>query len=173
MGLMSILFGSKALAPPTIVPLPIDLGAFKCGLTLLGSQPGSTEPYADHFDSNGTANFDASGIELGIKDGVLDYAFITMANFSGKFLKNGSVISISTQSTPEEIVLQFGEPYWTDNKDDDETILFYEYQNGRIELQFEFPGKRELGFITLSRNGVLSQADQRKAYGVAKNWPPT
>ena len=65
----------------------------------------------------------------------------------------------------------FGQPYWVD-QDLDEVILFYEYQDGDVELQFEFPGRVHLGFITLSAHGVLSNAEQRKAYKVTKPWPP-
>jgi hypothetical protein len=50
-------------------------------------------------------------------------------------------------------------------------ILFYEYRAGAVELQFEFLDGKTLGFITLSSNGVLSEADQRKAYGVTQPWP--
>lgn len=172
MGLMSILFGSKPSEVASLPPLKVDLATFHCGQTCVGSKVGATEPYAGRFDKDGVAKFDASGIELGTKDGVLDYAFITISDFQGVFLKKGAAISVSARTSPELITSLFGEPYWTDNKDDDETILFYEYQNGSIELQFEFPGKRSLSFITLSRNGVLSDSKQRKAYGVTKDWPP-
>jgi hypothetical protein len=171
MGLMSTLLGRKPVKPEVPLSLPIDLGTFRYSQTTLGTRPEPGEPYAAHFDSSGTATFTKSGIELGVENGVLDYAFIILANFAGGFLRNGSKISISGHTTPEQVVSAFGEPYWTDTKDE-EMILFYEYQNGRVELQFEFPDRRQLGFITLMRDGVLSTPEDRKAYGVTKEWPP-
>ena len=171
MGLLSTLFGSKPVIPEAALSIEMDLGSFKCGRTALGERPKPSDPYAAYFDTNGLASFEKSGVEIGIEKGVLDCVLITLAHFSGSFARNGSGISISTQTTPEEIISQFGDPYWRDT-DDDETILFYEYQKGRVELQFEFSDKRHLSAITLSRDGVLSEADQRKAYRVTKNWPP-
>jgi hypothetical protein len=171
MGIMSLLFGSKPAALPAELSLPVDLATFTCGRTVLGERPKPDEPYAKHFDRNGVANCEKSGVELGTENGVLDYAFITVRNFKGTLLKSGDEISLSPKTTIDEILPLFGEPYWK-STDDGETILFYEFKEGRIELQFEFPDKRHLGFITLVRDGVLSKADQRKAYGVKKDWPP-
>ena len=70
----------------------------------------------------------------------------------------------------EEIISIFGEPYWTDF-DDSEIILFYEFQESAIELQFEFPDGKHLEFITLMKDGILSKKDQRESYGVTKPWP--
>jgi hypothetical protein len=154
MGLLSTLFGRKPEIPEVALSPEIDLGSFKCGQTALGEHPHPGEAYAACFDANGLASFEKSGVDLSIEDGVLDEVFIMLANFSGNFAKNGSRISISTQTTPEEIILQFGEPYWKDD-DGDETILFYEYQSGRIELLFEFPGEcRQLSAVTLTREGI-------------------
>jgi hypothetical protein len=173
MGLLSFILGSKSgtNAADLTRPIDVDLGFFKCGRTVLGERPAADEPFSGHFDSSGVGNFEKSGIELGTKNGVLDYAFITLTNFKGNFLKSGERIQISTQTTPEEILSYLSAPYWKAT-DDDETILFYEFQQGKIELQFEFPNKHNLGFLTLSRDGVLSKPDQRKAYGVTKEWPP-
>jgi hypothetical protein len=171
MGLLSFLTGCKPKAQPPAPGFQVDLGRFACGQTMLGEGSSPDESYAGHFNSEGVASFASSGIELGIKDDALDYVFITLANFEGSILKDGPKISVSTNTTPEQIIALFGEPYWTD-VDDDESILFYEYQNGKVEVQFEFPDKRQLGFITMSRNGVLSDAKQRNAYRVTKEWPP-
>lgn len=171
MGLLSTLFGSKPAMPEVPLSLQVDLGSFKYGHTALSARPDASELQAAYFDSDGVARFNNSGVELDAKQGVLSCVFITLANFSGSFARNGSKISISAKTTPEEIISMFGEPYWTDTADE-EMILFYEFQNGRVELQFEFPDRQRLGFITLCRDGVLSELDQRKAYGVTKEWPP-
>jgi hypothetical protein len=171
MGLLSTLFGSKPAMPEVPLSLQIDLSSFKCGRTTLGERPDESESYAPYFGSDEVARLDNSGVELGAKQGALDYAFIKLANFSGNFTRNGVKLPISTQTTLKEIISLFGEPYWTDTKDE-ETILFYEYQNGRVELQFEFPDRQRLGFVTLVKDGILSKQDQRNAYGVTKAWPP-
>ena len=171
MGIMSLLFGAKPAAATVELAPQIDLATFMCGRTAIGERPKPDEPYAKHFDPNGVANFESSGVELGTKEGVLHYAFITLANFKGGLLKSGANTLISSKTTIAQVVSLFGEPYWK-STDDDETILFYEFNQGRIELQFEFPDNRSLGFITLVRDGVLSTAEQRKTYGVTKPWPP-
>ncbi len=157
--------------PEVALSLDVDLGSFKYGQTALSERPKPSDPYAAHIDASGLGDFQKSGIELNVENGVLDGVLVTLSNFSGRFLRNGSEISISTQTTTEEIISQFGDPYWRDSSED-ETILFYEYQNGHVELQFEFSDKRHLSVITFSRDGVLSKADQRKAYRVTKAWPP-
>jgi hypothetical protein len=168
MGLLSLLKGSRP-APPQVLALSVDLGTFKCGETILGSRPSFVEPYAKSFDRNNVAYF--AGIELGTEREALNYAFITLRDFKGTFSKNGSLLPLSTHTTPEEIISQFGAPYWTDTMDE-EMILFYEFQNGRIELQFEFPDRRQLEFITLMQDGILSKPDQREAYKLTREWPP-
>jgi hypothetical protein len=171
MGILSFLFGAKAEEKRPVVPLLVDLGTFTCGTTRLGERPRLGDEFSSRFNADGVADLKKSGTELGTKDGVLDYAHIILSSFSGSFSKDGIKLSISTNTTPAEIIGRFGEPYWKE-EDDEEIILFYEYSGGRIELQFEFPGKKNLGFVTLCRNGVLSDAAQRKAYGVTKEWPP-
>ncbi|MEZ5302784.1 MAG: hypothetical protein R3F11_19430 [Verrucomicrobiales bacterium] len=93
-----------------------------------------------------------NGIELGTKDGVLDYAFLTIENFKGHFHWNGEPVAVGRDSREATIKKSFGEPYWID-RSDGETIMFYEYAEGTIELQFEFPDSGSLGFVTLSRGG--------------------
>ncbi len=99
------------------------------------------------------------------------HAFITLAKSSAHFFRSGSPLQLSPQTTVAEVESLFGRPYWVD-RDADEVISFYEYQNGDTELQFEFPGRVHLGFITLAADGVLSKEEQRRAYKVTKPWPP-
>lgn len=172
MGLISMLFSGTAANRPELAPAQFDLGSFRCGSTVLGSKIGTNETFSSCFDSNDVADFKTKGVEIGRKEGELDYFFITLTDFSGAFQKAGKPVSISANTTPEQVLSEFDQPYWIDDRDSDETIYFYEYQNGGVELQFEFPGKRKLGFITLMRNGILSHPSQRKGYGVTKDWPP-
>jgi hypothetical protein len=169
MGLLDLFKRQK----PTTIQLPvlnIDLGRFSCGHTQLGTKPDPRDPFAPLFQTQDTIN-PSAGLEIGVRNGVLDYVFITLAQSGAHFLRLGSPLQLSTQTAMADVQSLFGEPYWVD-QDSDEVILFYEYQNGDVELQFEFPGRVHLGFITLATHGVLSNAEQRKAYKVAKPWPP-
>ena len=148
----------------------IDLIKFKCNHTTLGEQPTLKEHFCDSFDENGYYEDNFNGVELGLSHRVLDYIFISIKPFNGKFFANGSELPIGKGSSENDIINLFGHPYWRD-EDDSEVILFYE--NGRIELQFEFPNKGKLGFVTIMRSPVLEDPEQRKLYKVTKPWPPS
>ncbi|MFT6498848.1 MAG: hypothetical protein ACJAT6_000983 [Akkermansiaceae bacterium] len=150
--------------------LIVDLSAFKIGGTPIGKEPWDGDFFATSLSQDGVFEQESAGYELTSNDAVLKSAFITLENFQGIFLIQDQVSPLSTQITKEKILTLFGAPYWTD-LDDGEIIFFYEYQGGSIELQFEFPDGQHLGFITLMQNGVLSDAEQRKIYGVTKPWP--
>jgi|GEM_PF-4853798 len=85
-------------------------------------------------------------------------------------LYNDFVVDLGASTTLSEIIFIFGEPYWHDD-DKDESILFYE--DGTVELQFEFPGKTHLGFITILLDPIMAKTEQRGAYGVTKSWLPS
>jgi len=75
-----------------------------------------------------------------------------------------------TEVIGEQNVLDvFGQPYWID-RDDVETILFYEF-NG-IEWQLELSKTGFLQAVIVTASPLLAREDQRKAYGVSKPWPP-
>jgi hypothetical protein len=159
----------KEQAP--VAAIVVDLKEFKIGSTPLGSLVAPTDPFhaalrkADEFKPPG------QGLDVGTKDGVLDYGFFDLDAFNGSFTRSGEPVKLGNATTEAEVLSAFGEPYWID-RSDGEVILFYVYEAGTIELQFEFPDGKTLGCITLARNGVLSEADQREAYGVTKPWPP-
>ena len=176
MGLFSLFSSCENKSPDVKSPAPgealvIDLGTFRVGDTLLGEKPAATDSFAAALQTSEVFEDSNKGIEIAVKNGVLDYAFLTIADYSGKFLRDGKAIEIGATLTEAQILAQFGEPYWTD-RSDGETIMFYEYSNGTVELQFEFPDAQALGFITLTRDGTLSKEEQRKLYGVTKPWPP-
>ena len=104
-------------------------------------------------------------------DGRFEYVFVTMNRFPGRFMKAGTPLKISTETTENDILQLFGSPYWTD-RSDGEVILFYEYRQGKVELQFEFWNGKTLSNLTLTLDGVLSVEEQRLAYGVTRRWPP-
>lgn len=145
----------------------VDLGSYAIGQWQLGS------PMSDAAGLPQRAQFNDAlhGIELDTVDGVLDSAFFTLAAFKGSFAVHGDPVGLGAATTESHILARFGQPYWTD-RSDGETILFYEFEQGGVELQFEFPESQGLGFITLTRQGVLADEKQRQAYGCDKPWPP-
>lgn len=151
--------------------LVVDLTNFIIGGTPIGKTPWDGDFFAQYLLQNETLKSDEAGYELGTKEGLLNYAFITLDAFQGNFLIQDQIVPLGNQTTKEEIIELFDAPYWTDI-DDDEVILFYEYRKGEIELQFEFPDGQKLGYITLIQEGVLSDEEQRKSYGVTRPWPP-
>lgn len=161
-------FVQKSTEP---IDLEIDLGWFQLNGVSLGEVLASVLPEEMINSPSGVFEPVDQGIEIGTEHGVFDHVFITVANFTGTLSLRGSPLTLSPHMTERDILTIFGEPYWTD-RTEGETLLFYEYLLGQVELQFEFPDAQGLGFVTLMRNGVLSVAEQRTAYGVTKPWPP-
>jgi len=69
----------------------------------------------------------------------------------------------------EDVLDVFGQPYWID-RDDMETILFYEFND--VEWQLELSQTGSLQAVIVTASPLLAKEDQRKAYGVSKPWPP-
>lgn len=151
--------------------LIVDLTNFKIGGTPIGKPPWDGDFFTQALLREETLQAKNSGYELGGKEGMLNSAFLALSEFQGAFLIEDKVSPLTNQTTKEEIIILFGEPYWVD-LDDSEVILFYEYRAGKIELQFEFPDGEHLEFITLLQDGILSEEIQRKSYRVTKAWPP-
>ncbi len=175
MGILSFFSSSKGQDKPhdhqPPAAITVDLKELKIGSTALGSPIAQADPFHAALKKAEVFKPAGQGLEVGTKNGLLDYGFLDIGSFKGSFTRSGEPIKIGKDTTESDIVKAFGEPYWID-RSDGEVILFYEYQRGTIELQFEFSDGKALSAITLSINGVLSEADQRKAYGVTKPWPP-
>jgi len=174
---LALFAGSPLLAPgakeqPELPPPTVDLARFTAGETALGHPPMPYESFMPALRREETLKPIGQGWELGLEDGLLDYVHLTLVEYAGAFHMNGQPLALTTATTENEILACFGEPYWRDRDGDGEVILFYIYQRGGVELQFEFPDGNGLGFITLACNGVLADEAQRKAYGVDKPWPP-
>ena len=152
-------------------PMVVDLVDFKVGSTLLGAPVASSDPFHAALRKSDVFKPAGQGFEIGVESGLLDYGFFDLSSFKGSFTRAGQPVELGLETTEEDVLKTFGAPYWIDRSDGD-VILFYEYRSGTVELQFEFPDGEALGMITLGRNGVLSEADQRENYGVTKPWPP-
>lgn len=152
--------------------LVIDLARFTVGQTPIGKPPWEGDFFAQAVLAEGSLENPSAGYELTGTNGTLSSVFLDLENFGGTLLNKGEMAGLSPETTLEEVRELFGEPYWTD-QDDEEVLLFYEYEKGSTELQFEFPDGRHLGYLTLIHEGVLSKPEQRKSYGVTKPWPPS
>jgi hypothetical protein len=167
-------------AKPKLVPAPlaavtprIDLKCFSCDGIELGSPMPGDAFFAKDIDSEGIYANRGSGIELGVEEGVLDYIYITLADFKGSLMEEGRAIGFGRHATEAEVEAVFGRPFHRDVDADGEVIRFHEYRSGKIELQFEFLPDRGLEVITVCRDGVLSGEEQRRSYKVTRAWPPT
>lgn len=149
----------------------IDLEKFSVNNSILNTPVSRLDIFYNQLQNSDVYDPSNKGIEIGTGENVLDYAFITLDKFKGTFEFKGKALEISTSTKKEHIISNFGNPYWIDTSDN-EMIMFYEYKKGQIELQFEFSDGENLSHITFMRNGVLSKIEQRKSYGVTKEWPP-
>ena len=172
MGLLSFIPGLHKAVANEANPLIVDLKGFAVGKSKLGKSPAPEDLWTKALTKSGVFEDSKMGFELGTKKKVLDYAFFDLEVFRGSFSKGGLKLKIGLDSNEATILEEFGKPYWID-RSDGELILFYVYDSGKIELQFEFSDGQKLSAITISRGGVLSDKSQRDAYGVDKPWPPT
>jgi hypothetical protein len=170
MGILSSLFGCTKNNVKTLSP-DIDLKLFAIDNSILNEPVSPMDSFYTFFKKHDILNLPKCGIEIGIREDRLDYVFITISLFKGCFLFNGTELKITEDNTPDDIKKIFGEPYWIDALDN-EVILFYEYEDGSIELQFEFSDSMHLSHITFMMNGVLSDKKQRESYKITKQWPP-
>lgn len=170
MGLLSFFFGCSHPERPAPI-VSVDLLRFSIAGSEVGKPISADSPFARELAADKVYAPQGKGLELGANGNSLEYAVIRLDEFNGTFAADGNPLSLDTTTTELEVRQRFGDPYWV-NREDGEVILFYEYQGGDVEVQYEFPDGVKLGYITISRAGVLSDAEQRKLYGVDKPWPP-
>ena len=101
------------------------------------------------------------GFEFGVKAGKLNYVFVDL-NIFNQLYHNGESVDLSG-ATIQQVNALMGKEIWKD-EDEDEIILFYEFDE--IEIQFEFPDKQKLEIITITNEGLLKDPQQRKFYGI-------
>lgn len=170
MGLLAFLFGCSQ--PDRPAPrVSVDLLRFSIAGSEVGKPISADSPFARELAAAKVYAPQGKGLEVGAKGDALEYVVIKLDEFNGRFAADGAPLSLDATTTELDIRRRFGEPYWVDRADG-EVIVFYEYRGGDIEVQYEFPDGVKLGYITISRSGVLSDAEQRRLYGVDKPWPP-
>ena len=67
------------------------------------------------------------------------------------------------------IVKELGDPYWRD-EDEYGIVRFYEFATYEIQVVQTLKGDLERLIVT--NDHLMGDAEQRRAYGVDKPWPP-
>ena len=172
MNIFESLFGSEKYKSPGYQPCKIDLRLFTFDNIKLSNVIPDNHYLYDYLKQNEVYESIENGIEIGTNNNSLDYIFVTLDSFNGSFLLNKKPLKLSFDFNPDDILEKFGDPYWVDDSDN-EIIQFYEYENGEIELQFEYSNRTNLSHITMLSEGVLSSQEQRDHYHVTNRWPPS
>jgi hypothetical protein len=174
MGLLSFLFGPSKSSEDNEVykdfidtEIIVDLQSFKVNGIEIGEAYTPNDALWLAFEKHSRYKPEHKGVEIEVKEKRLHSIFVDLNEFSGSF-----VDQILLGFNREQVISQFGEPYWQDKDGSGELILFYEYQEGKIEIQFEFPDGEQLEVVSMMKDGVLSKPEQRKSYEVTKKWPP-
>lgn len=163
----------KRLSP---ISPEIDLADLTCDDLRIGQPVPANSLYLPFFtdDRDGSRSYENGecGLEISTRHGLVDSFFISLDSFTGRFTLGGKPLHLTTKSTETAVSKLLGEPWWKEVDDDAEVVDFYEFADGHLEVQFEYPPKSHLAFITILREGILSDPEQREAYGITKPWPP-
>ena len=188
MGLRDLLFGTPDptqswIANPT-VSLELDLDRHMLGGVRLGEPveriSGLGPPDNLKATRDGCCEYKALGLQVGFDGGRIDSFQLVFAEaeylsgytpFAGPIRHHGQALALDSNTTLDDFMARFGEPYWRDD-DDDETILFYEFA-ADFEWQVEVDEDSRLKALLLVTPPLMSGAEQRQVYGVNKPWPPS
>ena len=163
-------FFKKGGAPqlPPLRDMHVDVILHACANMRVGQKVIPQEGLILIANEEGVVKDDNQGLEVCFRNGNLESVFLDLAKFPGIVSRNGDPMESISSQRETDIIALLGEPYLRD-EDDNEVILFYE--DGKIETQFEFPGKARLRYITILANPVLADPLQRACYGCTKPWP--
>ena len=92
------------------------------------------------------------------------------AAFDGSCVQGERALDFTVRTTEAEILAVWADPYWRDEDEDGEVILFYEHP--RIERQVEIGPSGTLQAIVVTAAPLLADPERRRQYGVTKAWPP-
>jgi len=163
--------------------LIIDLDMNRiCGLSLGDSfvdLQGLGQAEDTQASLQGNFRYYSKGLEIDCDENVIESFIVHWSEsvhgkfrpYIGKILYQGSEVTLDNTILVEQFVQRFGEPFWRDTVDEDETILFYEF--GEHEWQAEFDRNDSLRCLIILSPPLLADEEQRKIYGVKKPWPPS
>ena len=111
------------------------------------------------------------GLVVALRDGV--YLGVTpprnVKQFAGRIRLNGRDLAPHEFRSESEFVRAWGEPYWRD-VDDDETLLFFEFERGEVQVELTPDGVPQVALVT--PEPLMADLAQRQAYRVTAAWPP-
>jgi hypothetical protein len=119
--------------------------------------------------------FRESGIAVGADEGITYFCVHLLPDpdegieaFPGALRYHGELLSRRNLAFEVDVRRTFGEPYWR-KQDEDEILLFYEF--GAVEWQIELTLEQKTKVVAISIP-VLDDPEERKEYGVTREWPP-
>lgn len=89
-------------------------------------------------------------------------------SFNGHVTYNGGRVDLPA-ITPDNCTEVLGDYYWMD-RDEDESLVFYEFDGQ--EWQLEFDDRGSLQRLIMTDRPLLANQEQRRNYNVTKPWPP-
>ena len=148
------------LRQPSINKVPA--GSSIADLAFLGRSASNEVSPLDYNDLGISIDFEEDGSFSGFQV-ILDDPSQNFESYDGKLTFDG--IEIDATVVQEHL----GEPFWVD-REDDETILFFEYSKHEIQVEQSPEGRNKCLVITLQP--LMADPGNRNDYGVDKPWPP-
>jgi hypothetical protein len=112
------------------------------------------------------------GLVLALRDGV--YLGQTkperVRRFAGRIRVGGREWAPMEMRGESDFIAAWGDPYWRD-QDEDETLLFFEFDRGEVQVELTLEGVPQV--LVATPEPLLADPAQRESYGVTKPWPPS
>ena len=157
------------------VPLVLDLDQHTLGGVAVGQPLERLSFLGKGFPRGPSLAFPALGLAVSEADGLLaDLIFYfghpaepDGGTFVGIVRHHRLPLNLSAAVSEAWLRDRLGEPYWRDD-DGQEVILFYEHGQNEWQIEFADDGRLKCWVICPP---LLAEEDQRRAYGVTKEWP--
>lgn len=150
------------------VPEKLNLDTYCLGSSHVGGAPAEQDSFHTTESVLWIKNPE-QGIELGIKDGILEFVFITVEMYKTPIIYKGRDHFLTIETSISDFIRDFGSPYF--RSEEEGTLLFYEPLSGKIEIQAEFI-EDKLAHLLITSQSVMADDERRLSYGVTKPWPP-
>lgn len=161
-------------------PLTVDLTTHRfCGVAIGDSIDNLSflGPSENPYERVHTYNYFRRGFYLVDDDGRLETVVFLLAldpsmpkvrPFEGSWLHNGRPLPITTQTQPQDLRRDYGEPFHEYTEPEGDLIWFYEFPG--VEWQFAWTKDGQLVSVELGLP-ELAYPEARDAYQVKKPWP--
>jgi len=165
--------------------LVVDLDRFELGGVGIGEELAKLS-FLGPSDSEDSDSLDYStkGLTVDVHEGRVEAYMLALRHgaqlgsgrdapaerFAGRIRIGGQDLEPHQLAGENDFASAWGEPYWRD-EDEDEILLFFEFPGH--EVQVELSPRGEPLVVFFSADPLLADPEQREAYGVTKEWPPT